>query len=65
MGIVPDTAAPPSTSDAVPSIAEEENCAVSQLDLESELREFLESDSALSSFPLQDDKTIEEMLCES
>nr|XP_018916465.1 PREDICTED: bromodomain-containing protein 7 [Bemisia tabaci] len=38
------------------------------VDLESELREFLESDPALSSFPLHDDvddNTIEQMLCES
>lgn len=35
------------------------------VDLESELREFLESDTALTNFPLQDDKTIEEMLSES
>ncbi|XP_022185646.1 bromodomain-containing protein 7 isoform X2 [Nilaparvata lugens] len=35
------------------------------VDLESELREFLESDTALNSFPLHDDKTIEEMLSES
>lgn len=35
------------------------------VDLESELREFLESDTALSNFPLHDDKTIEEMLSES
>ncbi|RZF35097.1 hypothetical protein LSTR_LSTR009689 [Laodelphax striatellus] len=35
------------------------------VDLESELREFLESDTALTSFPLHDDKTIEEMLSES
>lgn len=37
---------------------------VGQLDLESELRELLESDTALSNFPLHDDKTIEEMLSE-
>lgn len=41
--------------------------AVTGFDLESELREFLESDSALSSFHLPDDvddtdKTIEQML---
>ncbi|XP_024086406.1 bromodomain-containing protein 7 isoform X2 [Cimex lectularius] len=48
------------------SSGEEENCVgVGQLDLESELREFLESDTALSNFPLHDDKTIEEMLSES
>ena len=34
-------------------------------DLESELREFLESEPALSSSPLQDDRTIEEILSES
>ncbi|KAK9508573.1 hypothetical protein O3M35_006105 [Rhynocoris fuscipes] len=38
------------------------SCPVGQLDLESELRELLESDTALSNFPLHDDKTIEEML---
>uniref|UniRef100_A0A0K8SQJ5 Bromo domain-containing protein n=1 Tax=Lygus hesperus TaxID=30085 RepID=A0A0K8SQJ5_LYGHE len=48
------------------SSGEEEPCVgVGQLDLESELREFLESDTALSNFPLHDDKTIEEMLSES
>lgn len=41
---------------------EEEGVGV---DLESELREFLESDTALTNFPLHDDKTIEEMLSES
>ncbi|XP_075216213.1 bromodomain containing 7/9 isoform X1 [Lycorma delicatula] len=35
------------------------------VDLESELREFLESEPALTNFPLHDDKTIEEMLSES
>lgn len=44
------------------SSGEEEGVGV---DLESELREFLESDTALSNFPLHDDKTIEEMLSES
>lgn len=34
-------------------------------DLESELREFLESEPALSNSPLHDDKTIEEILSES
>lgn len=34
-------------------------------DLESELREFLESEPALSNSPLQDDRTIEEILSES
>lgn len=34
-------------------------------DLESELREFLESEPALSNSPLNDDKTIEEILSES
>ena len=43
--------------------AEEETGEVP--DLESELREFLESEPALSSSPLQDDRTIEEILSES
>uniref|UniRef100_A0A1B6DLS8 Bromo domain-containing protein n=1 Tax=Clastoptera arizonana TaxID=38151 RepID=A0A1B6DLS8_9HEMI len=52
-----------STSDDAGSTGgEEEGVGV---DLESELREFLESDTALSNFPLHDDKTIEEMLSES
>lgn len=40
---------------------------VSGVDLESELREFLESDPTLTSFPLHDenDRTIEEILSES
>lgn len=33
-------------------------------DLESELRQFLESESSLTSIPLRDDKTIEEILME-
>jgi len=40
---------------------------VSGVDLESELREFLESDPTLTSFPLHDDndRTIDEILSES
>lgn len=56
-----------------PKIAAEEetltntNSAVTGFDFESELREFLESDTTLSSFQLPDDtddtdKTIEQML---
>ncbi|XP_066906465.1 bromodomain-containing protein 7 [Halyomorpha halys] len=47
------------------SSGEEEPCVGVGVDFESELREFLESDTALSGFPLHDDKTIEEMLSES
>lgn len=47
------------------SSGEEETCVGVGVDFESELREFLESDTALSGFPLHDDKTIEEMLSES
>lgn len=46
------------------SSGQEEESGVG-VDLESELREFLESDTALTNFPLHDDKTIEEMLSES
>jgi hypothetical protein len=46
--------------------AEEEAGEVGDVpDLESELREFLESEPALSNSPLQDDRTIEEILSES
>jgi hypothetical protein len=46
--------------------AEEEAGEVGEVpDLESELREFLESEPALSNSPLQDDRTIEEILSES
>lgn len=46
--------------------AEEDTGEVGEVpDLESELREFLESEPALSNSPLQDDRTIEEILSES
>ncbi|XP_047000095.1 bromodomain-containing protein 7 isoform X1 [Schistocerca americana] len=48
------------------SHAEHNEASVSLVpDLESELREFLESEPALSNSPLHDDKTIEEILSES
>ncbi|XP_054278438.1 bromodomain-containing protein 7-like isoform X2 [Macrosteles quadrilineatus] len=60
---------PPSLPATVEKSASEESSGAEEegvgVDLESELREFLESDTALSNFPLHDDKTIEEMLSES
>lgn len=56
-----------SIGEAVQDRVEAVEGTVSGVDLESELREFLESDPTLTSFPLHDenDRTIEEILSES